>query len=94
VSLSNAAESIHQPTSSPTPSLPETTVRCEDRWQVYHRLQELEIDCQCSGFQPLKVQIQTPTAALQLWSIVRRVSEPRQVLVDALNQSWQRPCAK
>ncbi|MEL6777595.1 MAG: Asr1405/Asl0597 family protein [Cyanobacteria bacterium J06597_16] len=67
------------------------TVSCEDRWQVYHRLQELDIDCQCSGFKPLKVTLQTPTEALQLWSIVRRVSEPRQALVVALNQSWQTP---
>jgi len=74
--------------------LSDITVSCEDRWQVYHRLQELDIDCQCGGFKPLKVTLQTPTEALQLWSIVRRVSEPRQALVAALNQSWQTPYSK
>ncbi|MEL7054269.1 MAG: Asr1405/Asl0597 family protein [Cyanobacteria bacterium J06634_6] len=70
------------------------TVSCEDRWQVFHRLQALDIDCQCGGFKPLKVSLKTPTEALQLWSIVRRVSAPRQVLIDSIQQSWQAPAAK
>lgn len=41
-------------------------VSCDDRWKVYHRLRELSIDCQCSSFQPLKVNLQTPTEAVQL----------------------------
>ncbi|MEM6599134.1 MAG: Asr1405/Asl0597 family protein [Cyanobacteria bacterium P01_D01_bin.36] len=68
-------------------------VTCEDRWQVYHRLQSLNIDCQCGGFQPLKVTLRTPTEAIQLWSIVRRVSQPRQVLIDSLTESWRAPTA-
>jgi len=70
------------------------TVSCEDRWQIYHRLQSLDIDCCCSGFKPLKVSLRTPTEALQLWSIIRRVSEPKHVLVELLQQSWQAPSAK
>jgi hypothetical protein len=70
------------------------TICCEDRWQVYHRLQELEISCECSGFQPLKVDIKTATEAIQLWSIVKRVSQSRQQLIGALNQSWQMPCSR
>ncbi|MEM9089704.1 MAG: Asr1405/Asl0597 family protein [Cyanobacteria bacterium P01_F01_bin.53] len=66
-------------------------VSCDDRWQVYRRLQELNIDCQCSSFQPLKVNLQTPTEALQLWSVVKRISEPRLVLIERLNQSWKVP---
>ncbi|PZO54181.1 MAG: hypothetical protein DCF15_11980 [Phormidesmis priestleyi] len=69
-------------------------VHCEDRWQVYHRLQELEIDCQCQSFQPLQVHITTPTAAVQLWSIVKSISDPRTVQIDRLTQSWLKPCAK
>jgi len=72
---------------------PDTTVSCEDRWQVFHRLQSLDIDCECGGFKPLKVALKTPTEAIQLWSIVRRVSAPRQVLIDSLQQSWQAPAA-
>lgn len=69
-------------------------VSCTDRWQVYHRLQALDIDCCCSGFQPLKVSLRTPTEALQLWSIVRRVSQPKHVLVKSLQQSWRAPAAE
>ncbi len=69
-------------------------VHCEDRWQVYHRLQELEIDCQCQSFQPLQAHIKTPTEAVQLWSIVQRISEPRSVQLNRLKQSWLKPCAK
>ena len=67
-------------------------IDCEDRWQVYHRLQELDISCQCGGFQPLKVEIRTVTEALQLWSVVRRVSQPRHTLAEVLMQSWRLPC--
>ena len=67
-------------------------IDCEDRWQVYHRLQELDISCECSGFQPLKVHVQTATEALQVWSVVRRVSQPRLDLAVALMQSWRLPC--
>ncbi len=67
------------------------TVCCEDRWQVYHRLQELDIMCQCSSYQPLQVNLQTPTEVIQLWSVVRRVSQPRQALIALLNQSWKAP---
>lgn len=70
------------------------TVSCEDRWQVYHRLQELDIDCQCSGFKPLEVDLHSPTEALQLWSIIRRVSESRLALIDILEQSWKAPYSK
>lgn len=69
----------------------DVTIDCEDRWQVYHRLQELDIDCTCQGFQPLKVMLQTPSEALQLWSIVRRVSAPRHTLVADLKRNWRVP---
>ncbi|MGB3299538.1 MAG: Asr1405/Asl0597 family protein [Phormidesmis sp.] len=82
-----------QAPATPTPRTQASlTVECEDRWQVYHRLQELDIACECSGFQPLKVTIQTATEALQLWSVARRVSQSRQSLVMVLMQSWRLPC--
>lgn len=68
----------------PTSAQPAFTVRCEDRWQVYFRLKELDIAAQCQGFHPLKVSIDTPTEAIQLWSIVRRISTPRRVLAASL----------
>ena len=67
------------------------TIDCEDRWQVYHRLRELDIDCACQGVKPLKVMLQTPSEVLQLWSIVRRVSAPRNTLVADLKRNWRVP---
>ena len=64
-------------------------VQCEDRWQVYHRLQELDIPCQCASYQPLKVQVNHPLAAIQLWSVVQQVTTPRQQLADRLEACWQ-----
>jgi hypothetical protein len=69
-----------------------STVCCEDRWQVYHRLQELEMSCHCAGFQPLTVDIETVTEAIQLWSVAKRISQSRQDLAGRLTQSWQLPC--
>jgi hypothetical protein len=66
-----------------------TEVDCQDRWQVYYRLQELDIPCQCASYQPLKVQIDHPLAAIQLWSVVQRVAAPRQQLADWLETCWR-----
>lgn len=84
------AMSPHQ---SPTPEEANTvTITCEDRWQVYHRLKELGIECQCGGFQPLTAIVKTPTEAMQLWSVVNRVAKSRTELAIALHKSWQLPC--
>lgn len=90
--LSNSVDSL-RPANQAASTSTRFTINCEDRWQVYHRLKELDIRCWCRGFQPLEVDVETATEALQLWSIVRRVSQPRQTLVDSLQRSWKRPCA-
>lgn len=64
-------------------------VECGDRWQVYHRLQELEIPCQCRAHKALKVYINSPAEAFLLWSVVRHVSLPRQVQIESLERCWQ-----
>ncbi|XHX79381.1 MAG: Asr1405/Asl0597 family protein [Stenomitos frigidus ULC029] len=64
-------------------------IRCTDHWQVYYRLQELEIPCCCSYHQPLKVQVSSAIAAIQIWSIVQHVTLPRQALVQRLNACWR-----
>lgn len=66
-----------------------TTITGNNRWQAYHRLQELEIDCSCGGFQPLQVQVSTPTEAVQLWAVIRRLSLPRETLAASLRQCWR-----
>lgn len=60
-----------------------------DRWQVYQRLQELEIPCWCETNQPLKVEINSPVAAIQLWSVMQQFTTSRQVLVATLEQTWR-----
>ena len=60
-----------------------------DRWQVYRRLQELEIPCQCRTNQPLYYQIQDVAAAIQLWSVVRQLTVPRRELASWLEHCWQ-----
>lgn len=64
-------------------------VYCEDRWQVYHRLKTLDIPCWCRSHQPLKVEVNSPQAAIQVWSVVRQISKPRQDLVQWLNHCWR-----
>ena len=41
-------------------------VSCVDRWQVYKRLQELDIDCWCESEQPLQVYLKNTNEALSL----------------------------
>ncbi|NJL88560.1 MAG: hypothetical protein HC916_01240 [Coleofasciculaceae cyanobacterium SM2_1_6] len=60
-----------------------------DRWQVYQRLQELDIPCQCSLYQPIKVQISNPTQLLQVWSVTRQVTISPVKLGKFLEKCWQ-----
>lgn len=62
--------------------------RC-DRWQVYYRLQELEISCDCLADGSLQVEINSATAALQLRSVVQHTTESRQQLADRLECCWK-----
>ncbi|ELS03774.1 hypothetical protein Xen7305DRAFT_00034980 [Xenococcus sp. PCC 7305] len=65
------------------------TVEWSERWQVYHRLQSLEISCSCRINEPLQAAPDSPQQAIQLWSIVKQVTSNRHELVDWLNQCWQ-----
>lgn len=60
-----------------------------DRWQVYQRLQELDIPCYCAIDQPLRVQINNATAAVQLQSVLRQLMTPRAELASWLDGCWQ-----
>lgn len=55
-----------------------------DRWQIYQRLQELDIICVCETNQPLIVEVNNPTAAIQLWSVVHISSWRQRVPVGLL----------
>lgn len=60
-----------------------------DRWQVYNRLKALEIECLCQTNQPLEVYPDNPQAIIQIWSVVKQLTAPRQELIDWLNQCWE-----
>ncbi|MGB3766858.1 MAG: Asr1405/Asl0597 family protein [Phormidesmis sp.] len=92
MSSSNLVPSFRSPADRSCAAATCVTVCCEDRWQVYHRLQSLDIECRCGGFQPLIVDVKTAADAIQLWSIVNRVSGSRQALISRLTQSWKLPC--
>ena len=59
------------------------------RWQVYHRLQALEIECYCKTNQTLRVNLDNPLVGIQLWSVVKQVTGARQELIDWLDRCWQ-----
>lgn len=60
-----------------------------ERWQVYHRLQFLDIECQCSLHQPLPVRIDSHAQPLQLWTVLRQLEAYRGCLIP-----WLETCGK
>ncbi|MCC5599878.1 hypothetical protein LC653_00480 [Nostoc sp. CHAB 5784] len=64
-------------------------VNWADRWQVYQRLKELDIPCSCTANQPLKVEIGSPMTAVQLWSVIRRLTASRQDQIWTLECCWK-----
>ena len=64
-------------------------VNADLRWQVYYRLQELDIPCQCLPYKPLQAQPNHVQAAIQLWSVVRSFSLSSHELVNWLNHCWK-----
>lgn len=65
-------------------------VNWEDRWQVYQRLQELEIPCWCEINRPLRVKVSSAKQAVQLMSVLRQLTASRRELVQWLERCWQR----
>lgn len=63
------------------------------RWDVFYRLQELAIPCQCDCHQPLRVQADTATAAIQIWSVIRQITSPRSVVADYLERCFHQQVA-
>ncbi len=69
----------------------EIDVRQLERWQVYQRLTELQVPCRCSSNQPLEVELKTPLAFWQFWTIMWRVSADRNTLTSYLESCWRLP---
>ncbi|NJO73164.1 MAG: hypothetical protein HC833_04955 [Leptolyngbyaceae cyanobacterium RM1_406_9] len=75
---------------SPIPATGQiVSISRSDRWQVYARLQELDIPCTCLGDGSFQAQIDTPLAALQLWSVIYQFTSVRCQLVERLERCWQ-----
>lgn len=60
-----------------------------DRWEVYKRLQELDIYCWCEVEQPLWVQLKNADEATQLESVLKQYTANRHELVQLLQRCWQ-----
>ena len=60
-----------------------------DRWQVYRRLQELDIRAWCAIDQPLRVEIDSAIAAVQLQSVLKQLVASRRDLVLWIERCWQ-----
>lgn len=61
--------------------------RC-DRWSIHHRLQELDIACDCPADGSLHVEVNHATDLLLAHSTVRQFITPRQEQIDWLNRCW------
>jgi hypothetical protein len=73
-----------------SPALPPSDSRLNaNRWQIYHRLQELEIPCHCEMYRPLEVNPVSPSTVLQMWSVYRQTSVPKATLLQWLERCWQ-----
>ena len=59
-----------------------------DRWSINHRLQELNIDCDCPSDGTLRVEVNHATALLLVNSVVRRFLCSRQTDIDWLERCW------
>lgn len=64
------------------------------RWDVFRRLQELAIPCECTCGEPLKVSVSTAAAAIQVWSVVKQSTSPREFSIDHLKRCWKQQVAK
>jgi len=63
-------------------------VQGTQRWEIYQRLQQLAIPCFCAMHQPLEVGVDSPAAAIQLWSVVKQLTASRQEHLDWLERCW------
>lgn len=59
-----------------------------DRWSVYYRLQELEINCYCAGDGSLQVEIANSLHAILLRSVIYQWTAPKPDLLDWLDRCW------
>ncbi len=59
------------------------------RWQIYHRLQELQIRCWCPVDGSLRVQVSSHMDIVLIRSIVMQFTASRQELINWLRKCWK-----
>ncbi len=67
------------------------SINGSERWDIYHRLQELDIPSQCLTHQLVSVEISSPNDLIQVWNVVRRMTSSRGDLVKLLKTCWEKP---
>ncbi len=65
------------------------SVARSDRWQIYHRLQDLQIPCTCTPDGLLRVSVNTCMSAVLVRSTVQQLICSRGELVDWLERCWR-----
>lgn len=60
-----------------------------ERWSIYRRLQELEISCQCSANNSLRIEIHNELEIVQLGCVIKQSTASRIELIDWLESCWQ-----
>ncbi|MDJ0674535.1 MAG: hypothetical protein QNJ36_03895 [Calothrix sp. MO_167.B42] len=60
-----------------------------DRWQIYHRLQELQIRCWCPVDGSLRVQARSYIDVILIRSTVMQFTASRQELINLLARCWE-----
>lgn len=60
-----------------------------ERWQLYNRLRELDIECYCGSAQPLQMQLAGAFSAVQAWSVMRQMYGSKDCLRAWLEQCWR-----
>jgi hypothetical protein len=66
-------------------------IHTDRRWSMYNRLRELDIPCECKAYQPLRVQLNCASTAIQFWQVFHHVHSSRQDAVGWLEHCWQKP---
>lgn len=90
ISSSSCSDSdlSHSTPAQPKPTQQIVSIARSDRWQAYHRLQELGIPCTCLADGRLQVEVTSPMATIQLWSVLQQLTQSRQHLLTRLERCW------
>ncbi|MBD1843944.1 hypothetical protein H6F89_11140 [Cyanobacteria bacterium FACHB-63] len=80
---------MSQHTRSPSTTAAQvTTISRTDRWQIYHRLQELRIPAWCPEDGSLWVEVDDAISAFLVRSTVQQFAASRRELLDWLERCW------